>query len=252
MTEHLKIESSSGVLAITLNRADKKNALTGEMYEGLVAAMQEADSNDAIRVILLSGAGGNFSAGSDIAEFLSRVNRTEEFPALRFIRQLAICQTPIVAAVDGNAVGVGTTMLLHCDLIYATAEARFHMPFINLALVPEAASSLLIPARVGHTKAAELLLLGESFDAKSAAEMGLINGIVDPDQLLDHARDKANQLAAKPYHALRATRRLMRGDTQQLLERIATEAKIVDAALRSDEARQVFMAFLAKGGKNKS
>ncbi len=209
-------------------------------------------SNDAIRVILLSGAGGNFSAGSDIAEFLSRVNRTEEFPALRFIRQLAICETPIVAAVDGNAVGVGATMLLHCDLIYATAEARFHMPFINLALVPEAASSLLIPARVGHTKAAELLLLGESFDAKSASEMGLINGIVDRDHLLDHARDKANQLAAKPYHALRATRRLMRGDTQQLLERIDTEAKIFDAALRSDEARQVFMAFLAKGGKNKS
>lgn len=251
MTENLKIERNDGVLAITFTRSGKKNALTGDMYEGLTAAMQEADRDEAIRVILLSGEGGNFSAGSDIGEFLSRVNRTEEFPALRFIRQLALCETPIVAAVDGNAVGVGTTMLLHCDLIYATPEARFHTPFINLALVPEAASSMLIPARVGHAKAAELLLLGESFDAQAAAAMGLVNAVIERERLLDHAREKAMQLAAKPYHALRATRRLMRGDPKVLLERIDMEAKVFDTALRSDEARQVFMAFLAKGGKNK-
>ncbi|MGE3642586.1 MAG: enoyl-CoA hydratase-related protein [Beijerinckiaceae bacterium] len=247
MTDNLKIETAGGVMEIALVRPDKKNALTGDMYEGLVAAMQQADSGDDVRVILIHGEGENFSAGSDIGEFLTRVNRTEEFPALRFIRQLARCETPIVAAVDGNAVGVGTTMLLHCDLIYATPQARFHMPFINLALVPEAASSLLLPARIGHARAAELLMLGESFDAETAVRLGVINAVMPRETLLAHARERAALLASKPRNALRATRRLMRGDTDAILERIDTEAREFDKALRSDEARQVFQAFLARG-----
>ena len=247
MSENLRTSIVDGVLEITIARSGKRNALTGEMYEAIIAAMELADTSDDIGAILIHGEGDNFSAGSDIGEFLSRINRTEEFPALRFIRQLAICETPIVAAVDGNAIGVGTTMLFHFDLIYASQRASFHMPFINLALVPEAASSLIVPARVGHAKAAELLLLGEAFDVHTAVTLGFVNAIVEHEKLLDHARDKAQQLATKPREALRATRRLMRGDTDVLLKRIDAEALEFDKRLRSNEARQVFMAFMARG-----
>lgn len=249
MSENLIVERADSVVTVTINRVDKKNALTGEMYESLIETMQAADVDPDTRVLLFHGAGETFSAGSDIGEFLSRVNLTGEFPALRFIRQLAICETPMIAAVDGNAIGVGTTMLFHCDLVYATPEARFHMPFINLALVPEAASSLLVPERFGYAKAAELLMLGEPFDAEAGAAMGLVNAIVPRQSLLDHAREKARLLAGKPYHALRNTRRLMRGDPQRLLERIEQEAVAFDKALRSDEARQIFTAFLARNKK---
>lgn len=246
MTDDLKIDKQDGVLAITLNRAGKKNALTADMYLGLVQAMCDADSDNDIGAILISGAGGNYSAGSDIAEFLSRVDKTGEFPALTFIKQIALCETPIVAAVSGNAIGVGTTMLLHCDLVYAAPDARFHMPFIDLALVPEAGSSLLVPARFGNLKAAELLLLGEPVDAAGAEKLGLINAIVDSGTLLDHARERAAQLARKPRNALRATRNLLRGNRSDILARIGEESKAFETALRSDEARQVFQAFLAR------
>lgn len=247
MTDNLKTSTANGVMEITIARPDKKNALTGAMYEGLIEALQTADTSDDIGAILISGEGDNYSAGSDIGEFLSRINRTEKFPALRFIRQLAINETPVVAAVDGNSIGVGTTMLFHFDLIYASPNARFHMPFINLALVPEAASSLLVPARLGHAKAAELLLLGEPFDAATGVSLGLVNAVIDGKNLLNHAREKALQLAAKPREALRATRRLMRGDPDIMLQRIEAEAIEFDKRLRSDEARQVFTAFMARG-----
>ena len=246
MTDNLKTGIADGVMEIVIARPDKKNALTGEMYEALVAAMQQADENSDVGAIFIRGEGENYSAGSDIGEFLSRIDRTGEFPALRFIRQLALCQTPVVAAVDGNAIGVGTTMLFHFDLIFASERARFHMPFINLALVPEAASSLLVPARVGHAKAAELLLLGEAFDAQTAVDLGLVNSIVNSSQLHAHAREMAVQLATKPREAMRATRRLMRGDPDILLKRIEAEAMEFDKRLRSDEARQIFMAFMAR------
>ena len=247
MTDNLKVEITDGVMEIVIARPDKKNALTGVMYEGLIEAMQTADTSDEVRCILIHGEGENYSAGSDIGEFLQRINRTEEFPALRFIRQLAICETPVVAAVDGNAIGVGTTMLFHFDLVYASPATRFHMPFINLGLVPEAASSLIVPARVGHARAAELLLLGEPFDAAAGVSLGFVNAVIDSSALLDHAREKAAQLAAKPQEALRATRRLMRGDPDILLKRIEQEAIEFDKRLRSDEARQVFMAFMSRG-----
>ncbi len=246
MTDNLRIETRNGVMEITIARPEKKNALTGEMYLGLVDAMEWADTSDDVRAILISGEGENFSAGSDIGEFLSRVNQTEEFPALRFIRQLAICEKPMVAAVDGNTIGVGTTMLFHCDLIYASPVARFHTPFINLALVPEAASSLLLPARTGHARAAEMLLLGEPFSADQALSLGLINEIAPAGEVLGVAREKASLLASKPRNALRVTRRLMRGDPDILLDRIREEAFLFDKALRSEEAREVFMAFMAR------
>ena len=247
MTDNIKVNIVDGIMDIMICRPDKKNALTGVMYEALIQAMQTADTSGDVRCILIHGEGENYSAGSDIGEFLQRIQRTEEFPALRFIRQLAMCATPVVAAVDGNAIGVGTTMLFHFDLVYASPNTRFHMPFINLALVPEAASSLIVPARIGHARAAELLLLGEPFDAVTGVSLGLVNAVIDSSELLDHARGKAAQLAAKPREALRATRRLMRGDPDILLRRIEEEAIEFDKRLRSDEARQVFTAFMTRG-----
>ena len=248
MSDNVKVTREGAVLSVTLARADKKNALTGAMYQALMDAFDEADGDSAIRVILLSGEGGNFTAGNDINDFLSG-GSFEDFPALRFIRRLTICDTPIVAAVQGNAIGVGTTMLFHCDLVYATADARMQMPFVNLALVPEAASSILVPRLVGPQKAAELLMLGEAMDGVEAHRAGLVNAIVDADKLHGHAMERAQLLASKPRNAVANTRRLIRGDRDELLARIDLEAQEFNKALHSQEAREVFMAFLAKGKK---
>ena len=249
MSEHIKTALEGGVLSVTLARPDKKNALTGAMYVALCDAMDRADGDDSIRAILIAGEGGNFTAGSDINDFLARAGLTEEFPALRFIRRLTICETPIVAAVEGNAIGVGTTMLFHCDLVYATPDARMQMPFVNLALVPEAASSLLVPRRVGPQKATELLMLGEAMDGNEAHRVGLVNAVVAKENLRAHAMECAQALASKPRNAVATTRRLIRGDRDELLARIDLEAQEFNKALNSQEARDVFMAFLAKGKK---
>jgi enoyl-CoA hydratase/carnithine racemase len=249
MSEHIKLAREGAVLCITFARADKKNALTGAMYNALIEAFDQADGDSAIRVMLISGEGGNFSAGNDINDFLSSGAFNEDFPALRFIRRLAICETPIVAAVEGNAIGVGTTMLFHCDLVYATAGARLQMPFVNLALVPEAASSLLVPRRVGPQKAAELLMLGEPMDGTEAHRVGLVNAVVTPEKLYAHAMERAQTLASKPRNAVATTRRLIRGDPDELLARIDLEAQEFNKAMNSQEARDVFMAFLARGKK---
>ncbi|MDH7796672.1 MULTISPECIES: enoyl-CoA hydratase-related protein [unclassified Beijerinckia] len=249
MNDHITTTSADGVLTITMNRPDKKNALTGAMYEAMIAAIDAAEADSKIGALLLRGAGGLFTAGNDIADFLSASSGIEDFPALRFIRRFAICDKPIVAAVDGAAVGVGTTILFHCDLIYAAPDATFRMPFVDLGLVPEAAASLLIPERVGMAKASEWLLLGEGFDATEAYRLGLINAIVDKDRLQAHALDKARALAAKPRTAVATTRRLMRGDRDTILDRMGVEARAFGAALKSDEARAAFMAFMAKAKK---
>ncbi len=249
MSEHIRVERDGGVLRVTLARADKKNALTGAMYLALIDAMDQADGDPAIGAILISGEGGNFTAGNDIADFLSGSSSGgsfEDFPALRFIRRLAICDTPIIAAVEGNAIGVGTTMLFHCDLVYASADARLQMPFVNLALVPEAAASLLVPQRVGLAKASELLMLGEAIDGVEAHRLGIVNAIVASGALQAHALERAKLLASKPRNAIAATRRLIRGDRDVILERIEAEAQAFNKALHSQEARDVFAAFLAK------
>jgi enoyl-CoA hydratase/carnithine racemase len=249
MSEHIKLEQADGVLTISMDRQDKKNALTGAMYEAMIAAIDSAEADAKTGVLLLRGAGGLFTAGNDIGDFLAAAGKLEDFPALRFIRRLAICDKPVIAAVDGVAVGVGTTILFHCDLVYAAPNAAFRMPFVDLGLVPEAAASLLVPQRVGQAKASELLLLAEGFDAAEALRLGIINAIIAPELLHAHAFERARTLAAKPRNAVATTRRLIRGDRDAILTRMDEEAHEFGRALRSDEAKAAFMAFMAKGKK---
>ena len=246
MTDHIRSARDGHVLNITLARPEKKNALTSAMYEALIVLLREADADDAIRAVTLEGSGGNFSAGNDIGDFLSGARDMHDAPAFRFIRTIASCQTPIVAAVEGVAVGVGTTMLLHCDLAYAAPDAKFRMPFVDLGLVPEAAASLLAPQLAGMKKATEWLMLGDGFDAAEAARFGVINAVIDADTLRTHARAQARRLAAKPPAALAATRKLMRGDHAAILARIDTEGIAFGAALASPEAHAAFMSFMEK------
>jgi enoyl-CoA hydratase/carnithine racemase len=249
MMSEVRNTRDGDLLILTLDRASKKNALTGAMYDALTAALDEAAADTSIGAIVIEGSGGCFTAGNDIADFLEHAGAFDSSPALTFIRRIASCDTPIVAAVDGVAVGVGTTMLLHCDLVYATSRAQFRMPFVDLGLVPEAGASLLVPARIGFVRATELLLLGDGFDAETARTLGLINEVVAVDELRERALAQARRLAAKPRNALRAARRLMRGDRAAVLARIEDEAKAFAAALAGSEARGAFQAFMARSRK---
>ena len=246
MSDLVSVQREGAVLALTLNRPDKKNALTGAMYETLMAALASAGADAGIGAVLISGAGGSFSAGNDIGDFIAHARSGVEMPAVRFVKAIAAFDKPLVAAVEGVAVGVGTTMLFHCDLVYAAPSARFHMPFIDLGLVPEAGSSMTVPARFGHAKAAELLMLGEPFDAGHALRLGLVNEVVPAGELASFALEKATRLAAKPRAAMRATRRLLRGDLGPLLARIDEEARAFAAAMVSPEAAAAFAAFMSK------
>jgi enoyl-CoA hydratase/carnithine racemase len=246
MTEDIIIAVADGVMRITMNRAAKKNALTGPMYDAMTAAMEKADASDDIRAIMLEGSGGAFTAGNDLGDFLATATRGEENRAGHFIRKIATLDTPVVAAVDGVAVGVGTTLLFHCDLVYATPAAKFRMPFLDLGLVPEAASSILAPMRFGMAKASEYILLAEAFGPQEARNLGLINSIVEPDTLAATAMEAARKLAGKPPAALRAARRLMRGDRKDIVAAMDREMVAFGEALRSPEAKAAFMAFLSK------
>lgn len=237
--------TQDGVLEIRFNRPEKKNAFTGAMYEAMIDALDAAEGDARVGAVVFFGDGGAFTAGNDIGDFLSAASH-DDFPALRFIRRIAIFEKPMVAAVDGVAIGVGTTMLLHCDLVYAAPDATFAMPFVDLGLVPEAGASLLLPARVGVAKASELLMLGEPFDARDAERLGLVNAVVPHTRLHARAMERARELAAKPRNALLATRRLIRGDRDPLLARIDEEAQAFMQGLRSEEARQAFEAFMAR------
>jgi len=250
MSEFVKVERDGAVLVVTLARPEKKNALTGAMYEALIAAFAQASDDDRVGALLIEGSEGVFSAGNDIGDFLAfalapgaSIGAT---PGMRFIYALARFDKPLVAAVDGPAVGVGTTLCFHCDLVYASPSARFHMPFVDLGLVPEAGSSLLAPQRFGRARASEYLLLGEPFDAEAARAGGLLNAVVDAASLHAHALAKAKALAAKPRQALAAARRLIRGDETILLARMGEELKLFEAALRSPDARAAFMAFMSR------
>jgi enoyl-CoA hydratase/carnithine racemase len=243
---NVTIARAGAVLCVTFDRPEKKNALCRAMYLAAAGALREASANSSIGAIVFSGSGGAFTAGNDISDFLDLDRVPGEFPAFTFIKALAACETPLVAAVDGIAIGIGATMLLHCDLVYAAPETVFRFPFADLGLVPEAASSLLLPRRIGMAKAAELLLLGEALGAPDAVRLGLVNAIVPAADLLSFAISKAAQLAAKPRAAIAATRRLMRGDGAEILARIDEEARLFSMALRSEEARAAFSAFLGK------
>ncbi|MFC3440862.1 enoyl-CoA hydratase-related protein [Sphingobium rhizovicinum] len=244
MSEHVAISENQGVIEIRIDRPDKKNALTGAMYRAMTAALADAASRPEIGVVLFAGEGDAFCAGNDLKDFMAGPEGGAA--AFDFIFALALFDKPIVAAVQGLAVGVGATMLLHCDLVYAAPDARFVMPFVNLGIVAEAGSSLLAPARLGHAKAAALLLLGEPMDADAADRAGLVTAIVPADGLLAHARAKAAALMAKPPQALMTTRRLMKGDPAPLVARIEEEAALFRAALASPEAQEAFAAFFEK------
>jgi enoyl-CoA hydratase/carnithine racemase len=245
MTEHVQVERDGDVLVVRLNRPDKKNAMTRVMYDAVVEAFRGAD-RDRLGAILLTGSGGSFMAGNDIADFLAAADDPERLSAFDFITTLAQLETPLVAAVEGVAVGVGTTLLLHCDLVYAAPDASFRLPFVDLGLVPEAASSLLLPRRVGLAKASELLLLGEPFDANEAMRLGIVNGILRAERLFEHALERAKKLAAKPREAIAAARRLIRGDRAEVLAAIEREAVAFRQALASPAAKTAFSTFLSK------
>lgn len=244
MSEHIAVIEQAGVLEIHIDRPDKKNALTAAMYRAMTAALADASARADIGAVLFVGRGDAFCAGNDLKDFLAGPEGGAA--AFAFIRAIAAFDKPLVAAVQGLAVGVGTTMLFHCDLIYAAPDARFVMPFVNLGIVPEAGSSLLAPALMGHAKAAAMLMLGEPMDAQGADRAGLVTAIVPADQLLDHARAKAAALMAKPPQALSVTRRLMKGDPATLTARIDEEARLFRESLTSPEAQEAFTAFFEK------
>ena len=250
MTDLVRIHREGAVLCVSLNRPQKKNALTGEMYAALLGAFESANADDGVGALLLSGEGGVFTAGNDIGDFLAGAQTAAKAdsvsPGGRFIRALSRFEKPLVAAIEGQAVGIGTTLCFHCDLIYAAPNARFLMPFVNLGLVPEAGSSMLAPMRFGRARAAEMLMLAESFGAETAREIGLINAVVPGEDLYAHALAKARALAAKPRAALLATRRLMRGDSEALYAHMEVELGEFAKALRSPEARAAFLSFLEK------
>ena len=244
MSEHIAVIEQAGVLEIHIDRPDKKNALTTAMYRAMTAALADASARADIGAVLFAGRGDAFCAGNDLKDFLAGPEGGAA--AFAFIRAIVAFDKPLVAAVQGLAVGVGTTMLFHCDLIYAAPDARFVMPFVNLGIVPEAGSSLLAPALMGHAKAAAMLMLGEPMDAQGADRAGLVTAIVPADQLLDHARARAAALMAKPPQALAVTRRLMKGDPATLTARIDEEARLFRESLTSPEAQEAFTAFFEK------
>lgn len=252
MSEHVRVERGNGVLAITLNRPERRNAITVEMYAALADAIAEAFEDGETRVITVRGEGQDFAAGNDLADFLEiRPGGDEEIPVWRLLRSLAECDVPIVAAVHGNCVGIGTTMLLHCDLVIADDSARFSMPFVDLALVPEAASSLLFPRLAGRRDAARYLLLCEPFGADEAAATGLVSHRVAAGQLDSKLREVTATLLAKPPEALRQTQRLLRhGARDEVLERMKLESSIFAERLTSVEVRQAIAAFFEKRKKD--
>jgi len=247
MNETVRIGQADGVFRIEMARPEKKNALTADMYRTMADALAGADADPAVRVILICGAGGNFTAGNDLADFLDQPPMDQSAPVYRFIEGFAKLQKPFVAAVEGVAIGVGTTMLLHCDLAYAGSSSRFALPFANLGLTPEAASSLLLPLRAGHVRAAEMLLLGEVFSAQVALDVGIINAVLPDGQVLAHALDRCAKLTAQPAASLRLTKQLMKGAQQALVrETMSNEAEIFRERLVSPEAKEAFAAFFQK------
>jgi len=246
MSELVRVAHEAGVCEVRFNRPEKRNAITFAMYEAFRDALLAAESDAAVQAVLLSGEGPGFCAGNDLHDFLNSPEFSSEHPVIGVLHTLARFAKPLVAAVHGQTVGIGVTMLLHCDLILAARTTQFSMPFVSLGLVPEAASSLLLPRLVGAQRAAQLLLLGEPFDAAAAHAMGLVNRIVEETVLLSEARALAQRVARQPPFALAATRRLLRGDPAQVLERIDAEARIFGAQLKSAEFRTAVTAFLAR------
>jgi len=244
---HVVVETRDRVTRIELNRPEKKNALSPEMYAAMAKALADADADAEVRAVLIHGQRGCFTSGNDVKDFLELEREPGASPASGFLRAIAAAKKPIVAAVGGPAVGVGTTMLLHFDLIYAAPNARFQLPFVPLGLLPEAASSLLLPVIAGYQRAAELLLLGRPFTAEKALAAGIVTEIVPEAELLDRAREAALALAMLPPASVRMTKELMkRGLAAAVRERMQEELGLFGERLRSPEAKEALSAFMEK------
>ena len=251
MLEHIIVSVAGPLMTRTMNRPEKKNALTNAMYGALADGLQRAQVDPAIRCLLIESVGDSFTAGNDLSDFatISAGGGPAERHVMRFLHGLARADKPIVAAVQGLAVGVGTTMLLHCDVVCVTEQARLITPFVNLALVPEAASSQLLQARIGYARAFSMIALGEAVDGKTAVEWGLARYLVSADGLRAKALAVAHTLAEKPIGALRATKRLMR-DGEQLVQTMDRESEVFAERLKTPEAAEAFRAFAEKRAPN--
>lgn len=242
----IQVSDDNGVRVITFNRPDKRNALNLQMYTQLTEYLIQGESDNEIRAFMFRGQAECFTSGNDVADFLQNSSLGADHPAFRFLFCLLDLKKPVVAAVTGAAVGIGTTMLLHCDLVYADNSAKFQLPFVQLALVPEAGASLLLPQVVGQTKASELLMLGESFNASQAHAYGMINDIIESETIFEYALQRAHQLAALPPISLQSTKKLIRYNREEVRAQMEKELIEFEARLASDEAKARFSAFLKR------
>ena len=241
------IHTEDGITTLTFNRVDKKNSITAAMYAALADAVEAARDDAAVRCVVFQGHETIFSAGNDISDFLNNPPAGEDAPVFRFLRAIATFPKPLLAGVCGPAVGIGTTLLLHCDLVYAGDNAAFSMPFVNLGLCPEAASSLLVPQMMGYHRAAEALLLGEPFMAEAALEVGLVNRVLAPSEVTHYTQSVARKLVAKPLSSLVETKRLMKkGNAAQVMAVMAEEGASFGRMLREPAAREAFSAFMER------
>jgi enoyl-CoA hydratase/carnithine racemase len=247
MTDFIQVSVDGGVQTIRIRRPEKKNALNLAMYLAMAGALRKADGDEAVRVSVITGTADCFCAGNDIADFVEHPPEDESSPVLQFVEALVHAEKPIVAAVSGIAVGIGTTMLLHCDLAYAGDNARFQMPFVNIGLCPEAGSTFLLPAMMGHARAAELLLLGQPFGAGDAVRLGIANAVVPAAQVEHAALEAARRIAAQPPNAVRTTKTLLRKALRDsVLAAARRESENFIAMVKGPEAGAALQAFLSK------
>ncbi len=248
MTDHILITRDGALNIIRMNRPDKKNAITRAMYATMTAALKDGEADDSVRCHVVFGVPGAFSAGNDMQDFLTFAmsGSTEMTEVLHFLYALAAVQKPIVSGVDGLAIGIGMTLNLHCDMTLATPRTQFRTPFVDLGLVPEAASSLLVPAIAGHQRAFALLVLGEGFSAQQAKDAGLIWDVVSEDELEEKTLEIARRLAARAPEAVRISKQLMKANSEAVTARITKEVMLFGERLRSDEAKNAFMAFMTR------
>lgn len=247
MSQHVNVAIEDRILSIELDRIERKNAITADMYQAMADALRAAESDARVRVVLIHGKPDCFTAGNDLKDFLERPPAGDDSPVFQFLQAISTATKPLVAAVGGPAVGIGTTMLLHCDFVYAAPNARFQMPFVTLGLVPEAASSLLLPMLAGYQRAAELLLLGKPFTAEKALAAGIVTEIIPDGDLLDYAREVAEGIAALPPTSVRMTKALMKSrHGPAVREAMAAEGERFRAQLGSPEAKEAMQAFFDK------
>lgn len=244
---NIKTATFNGVATIEIARPEKKNALTGAMYAQMAAALTAATADATVRAVLLTGQPGIFTAGNDIDDFMAQPPGDSDAPVFAFMRALVACDKPVVVAVTGAAIGIGTTLLLHCDFVFVSDEARLAMPFVGLGLVPEFAASLIVPRLIGHARAAEKLLLGDPFTGADAVEFGIANAVLPAGEVVNHARRIAERFNSLPPGAVRDTKMLMRrADAQAVIDAMAVEAERFSHRLRSPEAQEAFSAFFQK------